>query len=174
MNRTQIRQVLVQIIYLYRYTFFLPRSSAVPVQHPRLIWKLARMNEPASRSLFKALFTERTASLKSELIAYTKYAINIYMYSQSDHVYPHEMTSPPIDIDSLAIKFTSILHSCMDDSVGRKVKPPRPPDNGWFWTNELQELVDHRSKTYLAWRAASRHANDIHNAALRAELFKSL
>jgi exonuclease III len=153
--------------------FSLPRPPASPAQHPRLVWKLARMNEPDSRSLFKSLFKERTITFKSELVAHIKYAIDIYMYSQSDYVYPHDLILPPLDIDVIATKFTDLLHDCLDDSVGRKTKPPRPPGNSWFWTDALQALVDHRSKTYLVWRAASRSANDIRNAALRADYLEA-
>ncbi|KAG1436829.1 hypothetical protein G6F56_013389 [Rhizopus delemar] len=47
---------------------------------------------------------------------------------------------------------TSIIHSCLDDSVGRK--QPRGPSNAWFWTSDLQKLFDRRELYRRQWKRA--------------------
>ncbi|KAG1436217.1 hypothetical protein G6F56_013653 [Rhizopus delemar] len=55
---------------------------------------------------------------------------------------PTTTTAP--DMDLLATELTSIIHSCLDDSVGQKT--PRGPGNAWFWTEDLQTLFDRREQ----------------------------
>jgi hypothetical protein len=150
----------------------LPRPAAPPTSHPRLLWKLARLSEEEPYLLYQNLFKARSSTFEKQLIADVRYAINIYLYSQSDYVYPHDLVIPPIDIDTIATKLTSIIHSCLDDSVGRKAKPPGPPGNAWFWTTTLQELVDNRSAAYKAWRDAD-DSSLTSCAVLRAEYLKA-
>ncbi|KAG1128318.1 hypothetical protein G6F37_014183 [Rhizopus arrhizus] len=53
-------------------------------------------------------------------------------------------------MDLLANELTSIIHSCLDDSVGQK--KPRGSGNAWFWTDDLQALFDRREQARRKWK----------------------
>ncbi|CEG82710.1 hypothetical protein RMATCC62417_16742 [Rhizopus microsporus] len=54
-----------------------------------------------------------------------------------------------------AAAFNDIIHSCLDDSVGRR--SPRPRHHSWFWTSDLQDAFDRREACRRAWK----HAPDL-------------
>ncbi|KAG1531368.1 hypothetical protein G6F50_016734 [Rhizopus delemar] len=56
-------------------------------------------------------------------------------------------------MDLLANELTSIIHSCLDDSVGQR--NPRGSGNAWFWTDDLQTLFDRREQTRRKWKRAA-------------------
>ncbi|KAG1444939.1 hypothetical protein G6F46_012410 [Rhizopus delemar] len=104
--------------------------------HPRLLWHLSRLPEPDC--LYGPLFKERIKSFNLLLL---------------DLVSPFGLlTNVRPDIDDLVNQFTSIIHSCLDDSVGKKT--PCSRGNTWFWTANLQASFDYREQCRRQWRRA--------------------
>lgn len=64
---------------------------------------------------------------------------------------PRYLTKP--DLDLLAATFVSLIHSCLNDSVGRST--PKSRNNTWFWTPELQSYFDHRERCRLEWKQSA-------------------
>ncbi|KAG1437304.1 hypothetical protein G6F56_013172 [Rhizopus delemar] len=105
-----------------------------PPAHPRLLWNLSRLAEPDC--LYVDLFRSRIQPFRECLTTYAS---------------PTTTTAP--DMDLLANELTSIIHSCLDDSVGQK--KPRGPGNAWFWTEDLQVSFDRREQARRKWKRAA-------------------
>ncbi|KAG1368960.1 hypothetical protein G6F61_012739 [Rhizopus arrhizus] len=115
----------------------LPTSPPPSTTHPRLVWNLSRMLEPDC--LYGKFISERMTPFKEHLLTFLDPCRESY-------------NSKP-DFDELATTFTDIIHSCLDDSVGRRT--PKSTNNAWFWTPDLQFEFDYRERCRLHWKRAA-------------------
>lgn len=110
----------------------LPSLPPPPTTHPRLLWNLSRLAE--EDCIYESLFETRIQPFITQLINLTP--------------------SPNCpDFDSIGQQLVHIIHSSLDDSVGRKI--PRPAGNSWFWNSELQTLSDTRDVCRRRWKRST-------------------
>ncbi|KAG1489959.1 hypothetical protein G6F46_011333 [Rhizopus delemar] len=112
-------------------------TSPPPSPHPRFVWNLSRMQEPDC--LYGKFISERMTPFKEHLLTFLDPCRASY-------------NSKP-NFDELAATFTGIIHSSLDDSVGRRV--PKNSNHIWFWTPELQSEFDYRERCRLNWKRAA-------------------
>jgi hypothetical protein len=120
-------------------SFLMLRSPPPPPTHPRLLWNLSRLSD--ENCAYVRLFRERVAPLREELTALLDGSDDLNLDSASGSV--------PPDIERLGSTLVDVIHSSLDDSVGRR--EPRAPGNAWFWTPALQDAADYREDCRRWW-----------------------
>ncbi|KAG1110005.1 hypothetical protein G6F61_011080 [Rhizopus arrhizus] len=117
-------------------TCLLPELPPPPPTHPRKLWNLSRLTE--EDCTYVSIFSDRILSFHERLLTFFDPHSQSYL-QKPDH-------------DALAAELTGIIHSSLDDSVGRK--NPKQSNNSWFWTPLLQDAFDHREHCRKEWHRA--------------------
>ncbi|RCH89806.1 hypothetical protein CU098_006659 [Rhizopus stolonifer] len=123
--------------------------------HPRLLWKLAKLQELPVRQLYQDLFAIKASPLLADLRDLVKYSIDLYK-GRIDNSFTSTQDSSSsfsLDTDDLTVRLTALIHSCLDQVVGRQ--KPRLSSNAWYWTDNLQSLFDARENAHRQWRRAT-------------------
>ncbi|KAI8051885.1 uncharacterized protein B0P05DRAFT_591798 [Gilbertella persicaria] len=105
--------------------------------HPRLLWKLAKLQELPVRQLYQDLFAIKASPLLADLRDLVKYSIDLYK-GRIDNSFTSTQDSSSsfsLDIDDLT--------------------KPRLSSNAWYWTDNLQSLFDARENAHRQWRRAT-------------------
>jgi hypothetical protein len=113
-------------------SFIMPQAPPPPSDHPRLLWHLSKLSHRDCK--YASIFSDRVHPLMDRL---------------------QQATDSPTcpDINGLAVELTDLIHSCLDDSIGKK--KPGAPGNAWFWNDTLQKAADYREKCRRRWQHES-------------------